>query len=144
MNDIKKHKSNQKCVVICKSQLSELQRVERAIRKFAKENKLNKEDEYKLLVAATEAVNNAIVHGNKMNGNKIVRLSCCAYKKKIVIQVRDSGIGFDASNLPNPTERNNLLKEHGRGVFLVRALMDEVHFRKLKTGLLVSMALRRR
>ncbi len=110
---------------------------------FAKKNHLSEDVEYKLLVATTEAVNNAIIHGNKLDPKKVVKIRCYSYKYKIVISVRDYGRGFDPATLPNPTDKANLLKEHGRGVFLIRALMDDVKFKKLNKGMSIRMTLRK-
>ncbi|HOV98788.1 MAG TPA: ATP-binding protein [Bacteroidota bacterium] len=134
---------NQKrCEVVCNSRLCELKKIEKAIREFTRVNKLGEDIQYRLLVAATEAVNNAIIHGNKMDKRKKIHLSCCIYKTKIVVRVRDNGQGFDPRSIPDPTTEDNLLKEHGRGVFLIFALMDEVKFRKLKHGHVIEMALK--
>ncbi len=81
-----------------------------------------------LLIALTEAVNNAIHHGNRLDPSKTVTLG---YEKKgdrIIFMVQDQGPGFDHENLPDPTDPQNLEKPHGRGVFLMRALADEVEF----------------
>lgn len=89
---------------------------------------------YRLLVAATEAVNNAILHGNASDPRKRVHLCLRTTKHTLILRVSDEGQGFDAGSLPNPLDEKNLMKEHGRGVFLIRSLMDEVEFVKLKAG----------
>ncbi len=97
---------------------------------------------YRLLVSCTEAVNNAIIHGNKSDPTKKVNVICKVEKKNLTIRVRDLGIGFNSENLPDPRDEKNLLKESGRGIFLMRSLMDEVRFKKLKSGSVVVMKLK--
>jgi len=79
--------------------------------------------------AVREALANAIVHGNQESPRKRVYVTCsCTLDGDISITVRDEGQGFDPGVLPDPTDRNNLLRSHGRGIYLIRALMDEVSF----------------
>ncbi len=94
---------------------------------------------YRLQVAVTEAVNNAILHGNASDPQKLVTVRGRVTDHCFSIVIRDEGTGFDAQALPNPLEDRNLMKEHGRGVFLMRNLMDKVTFRKLKKGSEVKM-----
>ncbi len=81
-----------------------------------------------LLVVVTEAVNNAIIHGNKRNPSKKVILTCTRRGNVLVIKVKDEGKGFNPSAVPNPIHEDNLLRESGRGVFLMHQLMDKVSF----------------
>jgi serine/threonine-protein kinase RsbW len=81
-----------------------------------------------ILIALTEAVNNAIHHGNGLDPSKIVSLGYEARENQLVFVVSDQGPGFDHLNLPDPTDPQNLERPHGRGVFLMRALADEVEF----------------
>lgn len=95
----------------------------------AKEKFHIKDDVYgNVMVAVTEAVNNAIVHGNKNNIQKNVTLSFKIDKDKLSCIVEDEGEGFDFENLPDPTAPENILKIGGRGVFLIKNLSDEVSF----------------
>lgn len=81
-----------------------------------------------ILIALTEAVNNAIHHGNGLDPSKSVTLGYQATDDQIIFVVRDEGAGFDYQHLPDPTDPQNLEKPHGRGVFLMRALADAVEF----------------
>lgn len=81
-----------------------------------------------ILIALTEAVNNAIHHGNALDPAKTVTLGYEVRDGRIVFLVKDEGPGFDFEHLPDPTDPQNLEKPHGRGVFLMRALADEVEF----------------
>lgn len=81
-----------------------------------------------ILIALTEAVNNAIHHGNGLDPAKQVSLGYSAAADKITFVVVDQGPGFDYNNLPDPTDPRNIEKPHGRGVFLMRALSDGLEF----------------
>ena len=83
-----------------------------------------------VLVSVTEAVNNAIVHGNKENKNKKVRLGLKQNKKSVRFIVEDEGIGFDHNTLPDPTNPKNLEKVKGRGIFLIKSLSDKTTFKQ--------------
>ncbi|MGB2868485.1 MAG: ATP-binding protein, partial [Bacteroidota bacterium] len=94
---------------------------------------------YRLLVAGTEAVNNAIIHGNKSNPDKCVAMVVIWTADALTLRVKDSGTGFDPTTLPNPLADENLLKDSGRGIFLIRQMMDEVKFVPMKTGWMIEM-----
>ena len=83
-----------------------------------------------VLVSVTEAVNNAIVHGNKDDINKKVRLGLIQNKKSVRFVVEDEGIGFDYNNLPDPTNPKNIDKVKGRGIFLIKSLSDKTTFKR--------------
>jgi serine/threonine-protein kinase RsbW len=91
-----------------------------------------------ILIALTEAVNNAIHHGNRLDPSKQVTLGYEVKGDKIVFVVGDQGPGFDFNSLPDPTDPENIEKPHGRGVFLMRALADSVEFSD--NGSTVAMA----
>jgi len=87
------------------------------------------EDVYgNMLIAVTEAVNNAIHHGNKDNPDKFVRIGFESDNSQLVFSVADEGEGFDPSTLPDPTDPANLDKVSGRGVFLMSHLTDTIRF----------------
>lgn len=87
------------------------------------------EDHYgNLLIALTEAVNNAIVHGNGGDPEKKVSVEYQSGEKSLDFTIKDEGPGFDFENLPDPTDPKNIEKPNGRGVFLMKNLADEVNF----------------
>jgi serine/threonine-protein kinase RsbW len=87
------------------------------------------EDYYgNILVSLTEAVNNAIYHGNKANPNKGIEISFKSHPDRVSFSVKDEGPGFNYQNLPDPTNPENIEKPNGRGVFLMRNLADNVTF----------------
>ena len=81
-------------------------------------------------LAVREAIANAIVHGSRGDPEKTVRISVAVTENcDLSVNVKDSGPGFDPSALPNPIATENLLAPHGRGIFIMRQLMDEVDFK---------------
>ncbi len=87
------------------------------------------EDYYgNVLIAVTEAVNNAIQHGNLFNNELSVFVSVGDKSDEFCFTVKDNGRGFDFDNLPDPTAPENIEKENGRGIFLMRSLADEIEF----------------
>lgn len=81
-----------------------------------------------IMIAVTEAVNNAIKHGCKSNSEKSVSLALSLTDNAIKFRIEDDGVGFDYHNLPDPTSPENLEKPSGRGIFLMKHLADEVEF----------------
>ena len=83
---------------------------------------------FDLRLAAQEAVVNAVEHGNRGDERKKVYVRCHVNGDSLVVTVRDEGDGFDPGQVPDPTLPENILKEHGRGIFLMRNLCDEVRY----------------
>jgi serine/threonine-protein kinase RsbW len=95
----------------------------------AKEKYSLTEDIYgNIMIAITESVNNAIVHGNNSDKNKNVSLTLSLNESMVKFTVEDEGKGFDYDNLDDPTAPENLEKTGGRGIFLMKNLCDEVSF----------------
>jgi anti-sigma regulatory factor (Ser/Thr protein kinase) len=89
-------------------------------------------------LALHEALANAVIHGNGESSSKRMYVTCrCYMDGEVSITVRDEGRGFDSSGLPDPTARGHLLCTHGRGIYLMKVLMDEVCFEE--GGALVMM-----
>ena len=110
----------------------------RFIRFFMEKGGTAKEAEEQIEIAIYEALANAVIHGNHENQEKQVHVACrCSMDGEVVISVRDEGEGFDSRVVPDPTEAQTLLLTHGRGLHLMRALMDEVSFEE--NGTVVRM-----
>lgn len=101
---------------------------EKMIDQVCEELNLSEDNYGNILIAVTEAVNNAICHGNKQNPDKKVNIDLLANGKSVSFVVSDEGEGFDHENLPDPTDPVNIEKVSGRGVFLMRQLADKVEF----------------
>ncbi len=95
-----------------------------------------------ILIALTEAVNNAIHHGNALDPAKRVQLAYAVADGKVTFFVSDEGPGFDFQHLPDPTDPQNIEKPHGRGVFLMRALSDGVVFSDNGASVAISFNLK--
>jgi len=108
--------------------------VEEFVNYFSKEINLNEEQLQHLLLSVTEATTNAIIHANKCDLDKKVDISVTDSDDKIMVCVKDEGIGFDPGKVPDPTHPENLLKDSGRGIYLMRFYMDEVRYNVTPTG----------
>lgn len=110
------------------SKLNNINRIEKLIDEVCEKHAINEDYYGNMLIALTEAVNNAIIHGNKQDPSKHVFLSCETQQNEVLFTVKDEGFGFDYSCIPDPTKPENLDKLNGRGVFLMKNLADEVIF----------------
>jgi serine/threonine-protein kinase RsbW len=100
------------------------------------------EDVYgNILIAVTEGVNNAIIHGNKLDASLTVHVGVHNNEEWVCFSITDHGTGFDPEAIPDPTAPENLLKENGRGIFLMKNLADEVSFEE--NGTVVNVCFRR-
>ncbi len=130
-----------KKILSVKSDPKEVVQVEIFLEKINKQLHLDDLRFNKLLVATTEAVNNSIVHGNKRNPQKFVTITLEFFNTTISVSVEDEGPGLDPATLPDPLTEENLLRENGRGVFLMRSLMDKVTFGRTSRGSIVIMSM---
>lgn len=102
--------------------------VEKLIDTVCQEFKVNEDAYGNILIAVTEAVNNAINHGNQNNPNKFVDIEFQNANKKLIFSISDEGTGFNYNDLPDPTDPANIGKAGGRGVFLMKNLADSIEF----------------
>ncbi len=101
-----------------------------------------KENKYgNILIAITEAVNNAIVHGNKKDSNKTTSITCSHKDNKILFSISDEGSGFDFDSVPDPTDPKNIEKSKGRGIFLMSHLSDKISFENKGTRVELTFSL---
>lgn len=115
--------------------------VESLIDEACAELQLNEDLYGNILIAVTEGVNNAIIHGNKLNASLSVRVGVLNNEEWVCFSIKDQGSGFDPESIPDPTAPENLLKENGRGIFLMKNLSDEVTFED--RGTIVNVCFRR-
>ncbi|OGC79383.1 MAG: hypothetical protein A2145_02670 [candidate division Zixibacteria bacterium RBG_16_40_9] len=109
------------------SDLDYLAEVDKFVEQKLKKTTLNKSQLADIAISVTEAVTNAMLHGNKKDPHKEVTIDVEVKPKEIVITIQDQGNGFDPDKVPNPTQ-GDLIKVAGRGVFIYKTLMDKVEF----------------
>jgi serine/threonine-protein kinase RsbW len=90
-----------------------------------------------ILISLTEAVNNAIIHGNKNNPEKTVTIKYQVSPQKIVFTVKDEGDGFNPEEIPDPTTNENIEKTGGRGIFIIKKLSDKTEI--IKPGNIIKI-----
>ena len=110
------------------SRIENLIKVERLVDEISTQCKLSSEIYGNVLIATLEAANNAILHGNKLDEKKDVKIRFEWNKKELSLIVTDQGPGFDPNSVPDPTAPENLEKVSGRGVFLMEKLSDEIKY----------------
>jgi len=117
-----------KKILTIQSKLDNISQIEKLVDEVSDQFKLSSDLYGKLLIATIEAVNNSIVHGNKLDETKKVDISVFVNDNQIVITIIDEGKGFDFNNVPDPTTPENIENVSGRGVFLMKKLADEIKF----------------
>ena len=124
------------------SDLNNLNIAEAIVDTISRVSKLDELIYGNILLSLSEAINNAIVHGNKFNRNKKVSV-CYKFieKKNLLITVEDEGNGFDPSKISDPTDPDNLENLYGRGVFLINNLADEVKYEENGKKVLMNFQL---
>lgn len=116
------------------SVLDSADEAERLVLDAARELGFPEDDLHKIGMAVRESIVNAVVHGNRYNAHKKVRLAVSGSRERLTVTVADEGDGFDIAALPDPLAESNLLHQSGRGIFLIRAFMDEFAVRRLGAG----------
>jgi len=114
--------------LVIPSELDKLNDVEMMTEKVAEELSLIEDDRDNLAIAITELANNAIIHGNHYDYHKKVIISFYHDNDHLQVYIKDEGSGFDPLAVDNPLDPENLMKESGRGIFILRSLMDDVRF----------------
>jgi len=110
------------------SRLEELAQVHALLEELGQRHGMDEDYVNSLLIAVIEAGTNAVQHGNMFADDKVVKFEVTVDPGNVHVRVDDLGRGFDPSRVLNPTEGEQLLSPHGRGLFLMRQLMDEVKF----------------
>ncbi len=128
--------------ITMKSKSTTLKEAEGKLKEILDKLKVSESEKHNLLVAASEAVNNAISHGNKNDPEKNVTLDVEYNDNVIVISVEDEGGGFNPDSIPDPLLPENLLKPSGRGIHIIKSLMDRVDFEFTPRGTKVIMRLK--
>lgn len=118
--------------------------IENLLNQVNTELKLSDKQMHDILTCVSELVMNAIIHGNKGDINKKVKLNIDYNEEKMVITILDEGNGFDVNKLPDPTLEENLHKESGRGIFIVKSLCDEFDYCKTDKGSQFRLVIKRK
>ena len=121
------------------STMESVEQVEAAADQLARDAGLDEDQRFHITMAVREATINAVLHGNERDPSRPIEVSLENTGKNLVITVADHGHGFDPNKIPDPLAEENLLRTSGRGIFLIRSLMDEVHFRQLDPGTELTM-----
>lgn len=120
--------------VIISSALDNLDLIQSLTDSITDSMSFDEDSAHRIGMSVREAVTNAIQHGNKLDSSKKVDICFEMKPDRLLVFVRDQGNGFCADDIPNPLNGDNLLKPSGRGIFYIRAFMDEVEFRALSEG----------
>ena len=113
------------------SSLDSVDSAEQLVLDVARKAGFQEEDLHKIGMAVRESMVNAVVHGNQYSAHKKVRVSVSKGQDRLTVTISDQGKGFELEQLPDPLSDENLLRNSGRGIFLIRAFMDELHVRRL-------------
>jgi serine/threonine-protein kinase RsbW len=116
------------------STMESVTEVEAAAEKLTQSSGMDEDDSFRVVMAVREAAVNAVLHGNGYDPNKQISVSFENTGKSLVITIADEGEGLDPAKIPDPLAPENLLRGTGRGIFLIRSFLDEVHFRQLHPG----------
>jgi serine/threonine-protein kinase RsbW len=113
--------------------------VEAAADELAADAGLDEDARFHVTMAIHEAAINAVLHGNDYNPKLHIDVSMENTGTELVFVIADQGQGFDPDHLPDPSAPENILRGTGRGIFLIRSLMDEVRFRRLDPGMEMTL-----
>lgn len=114
--------------LVISSDLANINKVRFFLDQIFVESGLDKGYFNRVLLGLSEAVNNSIVHGNKLNEDKRVYIHILVLDKHLFIQIIDEGSGFEVDCINDPTCFENIKKEHGRGIFLIRQMADDIRY----------------
>lgn len=124
--------------MILQSALDEMEKLEPYVEELQEWAGIDQELGERIMLPLSEAVNNAILHGNQLQKEKSVTVVARQNGGLLKISVEDEGEGFDPDSIPDPLEEENLLKEGGRGIYLIRQYSDDLHFAKNGSKLTMS------
>ncbi len=125
--------------LVIPSDQSYLPKVEKFVMRFCKKANLSEDQSDNMAIAITELVNNGIIHANKFSPGKKVTIKVVYYADRVTVSVIDQGSGFDPAEIGNPTDPANLWRQNGRGIFLVKNLIDEVEINPTAEGTTVVL-----
>lgn len=115
-------------ILVIKSEISELRKVENFLNDIFKEYNLAEKYFNKLYLCISEAILNAIKHGNKNDKNKKVAIEVDYINEEIEVLIEDEGEGFDFNKVEDPTKSSNIRNESGRGIFIIRKMSNQLEY----------------
>jgi serine/threonine-protein kinase RsbW len=121
------------------STLESVNRAESKALEMAARGGFNEDSQQNIAMAVREAAVNAVLHGNAYDPQKKFVVAYEITPQALVITITDQGRGLDPENIPDPLSPDNLMKNSGRGIFLIRAFMDEVTIRNLNPGTEITL-----
>jgi serine/threonine-protein kinase RsbW len=121
------------------STLESVDKLERTAEEFAARSGFDEDTVPHIAIAVREAAINAVLHGNSYNSGKQITAFFETTASDFIFRISDQGTGFDPDTLPDPLAPENILRGSGRGIFLIKAFMDEVHFRQLHPGTEITL-----
>jgi len=110
------------------SKIENLRKVEKLVDELSAEYSISTDIYGNILIAVLEAANNAILHGNRLKEEKVVKIGMILEDEKLKFKIEDEGEGFDYRNVPDPTAPENIENVNGRGIFLMEKLSDKLEF----------------
>jgi serine/threonine-protein kinase RsbW len=136
--------SGKNYTLVLASKPEAVEEIEKLAAEAATAASFSQEEQDSLAIAVTEIANNAVIHGNKRDVRKKVFVNIDVVDAEVRLTIRDEGIGFNPDSISNPLDPENLLRESGRGVFIVRSLMDDVLYDFSKGGTQVTLIKKRK
>lgn len=116
-----------------------LPELEEFIVNLAIENNVPEDKINHLALSFSEAASNGVLHGNKLNKNKKVRIKVIIDEISFLVTIKDEGKGFNIDNVPDPTKAENILKDSGRGIHIMRSFLDKLEFNFTDEGTEVTI-----
>ncbi len=132
-----------KAGIIIRSKRTEINKIEKLLFKLNEVYNIEQEKFINFSIAVSEALMNAIVHGNRESDEKRVFIDVYENDSTVEISIRDEGTGFDYTSIPDPTTDENLHKDHGRGLYIMKILTDGFDCSATESGTLVKLVIQR-
>jgi serine/threonine-protein kinase RsbW len=133
------NRTEKKVSLSLESKIESVDRAEQVADQYAAELGFDEDERGRISMAVREAVVNAVYHGNAYDPGKKVTVGFEVNVEGLTVRVSDQGAGLNPETIPDPLAPENLLSNHGRGIFIMRAFMDQVSFRDLKPGTEITL-----
>lgn len=119
--------------------MESVNKAEQTAHDIAVKSGFDPEEVQRISMAVREATVNAVLHGNAYDPKKKVHIAFETSQDTLTVTIRDEGKGLEPTDIPDPLAPENLLKQSGRGIFLIRAFMDDVRFRTMEPGTEITL-----